>query len=338
MAAAAIGCAAHVPPPALLLESGVKTDRTGFRKEEVTSFSAPAGKRVTRVMQLGWDESTGQLRVVTEFGIRWIDLANGTQRDVTFPRQMFRAKVIQRSDGGLRVVGLSGHDDIPVMTLDGTIEHVIDAEYMATSVVADVAGDRSPELLLTNGGDMRVHDATGKLLGFVRAPRYTSARAVVQADDDPALEVAFVKTSLAYSWIEVRVVNADSSLVSEWRSEEGKWLSSAPALGTDTLWGLTTRGFTAWDAFGRERESYPAEGVDYLRDVLGARAGGYVALVASGNGYRNRSVIAIYGEAKQMVYQEVFDGRAYTLIADRSGASFLLGVGNQVIRYSALQE
>lgn len=57
-----------------------------------------------------------------------------------------------------------------------------------------------------------------------------------------------------------------------------------------------------------------------------------------GNGYRNRSVIAIYDEAKQMVYQEVFDGRAYALIADRSGASFLPGVGNQVIRYSALQE
>jgi len=57
--------------------------------------------------------------------------------------------------------------------------------------------------------------------------------------------------------------------------------------------------------------------------------------VASGNSYRNVSTLAIYDAAKQLVYQEVFSGRAYALIADRPGASFLVGVGGQVWRYAS---
>jgi hypothetical protein len=80
-------------------------------------------------------------------------------------------------------------------------------------------------------------------------------------------------------------------------------------------------------------ETHPAEGVWYLRDILGARAGEYVALVASGSGYRNVSTIAIYDAAQRLVYQEVFAGRAYARIADRTDASLLLGVGGHVWRY-----
>lgn len=335
-AMAAGSCAARVPPPALLTEPGLKMAVIRFRVDEVTAFPADESHgRPPRIMHLGWDAIPGQLRIVTEWGARWLNLADRSSRDVTFPREMFRAAPVTMSDGSLRIAGLSGSRDVPVLTLDGRPDVVLRGDRYTLPVIADVGGDRASEVLLPQDRGVRIYSAGGVFRRFVASPWYASDRTVVQADADPELEIAFVNTSLARPAIEVHIVNADGSVVADWRRDDGKWLSSVPALGVETLWGLTSTGFVAWDATGHQVDTYPAAGVDYLRDVVGARAGDYVALIASGNGYRCRSLLTIYDRNKQPVYQEAFASRTYAIVGDPTGAAFFVGLDGVVVRYRA---
>ena len=58
----------------MLADAGVKTNVAAYRKELVTRLSPPEGKLLTRIMQMAWEPS-GELRVITEHGIRWMDHA-----------------------------------------------------------------------------------------------------------------------------------------------------------------------------------------------------------------------------------------------------------------------
>ena len=326
------GCATVAPPP-ILIEPGVKTALVRVQVDVIADFAD--ADTLTRIMDLGWDHESGELRIITERGIRWIDVAAGSHRDVTFSRRMFRAAPMSTADGA-RVIGRSGSRDVPILRLDGGVDRELRGDAYAVPLAANVRGNSASELLLPTRGGVRVYSADGRLLGVVRSPWYASDRTFVQADADPELEIVFVRP-MGHT-IEAHVVNGDGSIVVDWKAKHRTWLSYLPELGSDLVWGVTATGFIAFDARGREVQAYPAEGAGYLRDVSGARIGRRIALVASGNGYRGRSVLAIYEQADRLVYYEVFPGRTYTVTGHPTEPILFVGAGERVLRYRITSE
>jgi hypothetical protein len=149
--------------------------------------------------------------------------------------------------------------------------------------------------------------------------------------------MAFVGTSLREGPIDVRIVNADGSLVSEWSDDQGGWLSFVPQVDDTKLWGITAEGFTAWNARGERVETFPAPGADYLRVVTGTRFKGHTVLIGSGGGYNSVSLLCVFDEQKRLVYQEVFSSRTYAVFAEPDDAGFHVGVGYDVVRYSVAE-
>ena len=130
------------------------------------------------------------------------------------------------------------------------------------------------------------------------------------------------------------IMDANGSTVSEWRDTEGGWLSFVPELGDRTLWGITSDGFTAWDASGKRVRVFPAADVDYLRYVIGTRFKGHTALIASGGGYSNLSVLCVFDDERHLVFQEVYPSRTYAVFARPGADDFWVGVDDRVVRYS----
>ena len=284
-------------------------------------------------MELHRDDTSHAVLVLRAHGAEWLD-GSSVERRLAFGPSLFRATLLHLRGGGLGVAGLSGRRDVPVLSLtDARTVATLRGGVYVRPLAGNILGDAASEVLLPDRAGIRVYSPDGEFLRTIRSPWYASDRTFVQADDDPELEITFVGTHLAGGPIDVHVVNADGSVVSAWHSERGNWISWIPALNAGALWGLASDGFVEWDSRGHELAVYPAEGVDYLRDVSGAESGGYVALVASGNGYRGRSVLNIYDRAKHLVYQEVFAGRTYSIIADPDASvGFLVGTNADVLR------
>jgi hypothetical protein len=322
-----------VPPPAILIEPGVKAAAVDVQRDVVADFGPEDGTQ--RVMDLGWDPDTDDLRIITEWGVRWIDLADGSHRDVAFMQHMFRATPVLTS-AGLRVVGLSGSRDVPVLRLDGSRDVVLRGERYELPIAGDVASAAGSEILLPYRDGVRVYSGAGEMLRFVRGLEYTSDYTFVQADRDGELEIVLMRPMRGA--MEVRVVNFDGSVAYDWRRSEGTSLSWIPPLGSDLLWGVTSAGFVAFGPGGRQVHAYPAEGVSYLRDVAGARVGEFVALVASGNGYRGRSMLTIYDRYAALVYQEIFTGRVYTVASHPTEPVLFVGAHERVLRYRIRSE
>jgi hypothetical protein len=186
---------------------------------------------------------------------------------------MFRAVPIATS-AGLRIIGLSGSRDVPVLRLDGGADGVRRGERYELPTGGNVWGGPASEILLPYRHGVRVYSPGGTLLEFVPGLQFFSDQTFVQADGDAELEIVFVR--MMGRTVDVRIANGDGSLVRDWTGNHRTWLSFIPDLGIDRVWGLTSAGFVAFDAHGREVEAYPAEGAGYLRDVTGARVGEYL--------------------------------------------------------------
>jgi hypothetical protein len=318
---AAVGCL-PLRLPAILVSPGVTASAVAWEKTTLASFDAE------RVMHLGWDREPAVLRVITEWRVRQLDVRSGSYRDAQFPHLMFLAAPVTMGDGTLRIAGYS--DRGRLLSLAGTPEGSFDGRQPPR--VANVTGDAGDEVLMPKTDGMRVYSPAGALLRNLSIPRSAFNTAVIQADADPELEIAFVETRGAA--LSVGVVNADGTIVSEWRSDDGTWLSSVPALGTDRLWGLTKSGFAAFDARGTIVERYPADGVDFLQQVTGTRAGGYVALLATGTRGGRRSMLCIYDGEKRLIYQEVYDALAWAVTSDPTSGAIVVGAGTRVYRYA----
>ena len=326
----ASACVGHLPPmPPELETPGVKTPGAPFVRTAVTSFVD--GPLASRVMYIGRDAAR-DLLVATELGLRRIP-AGGPPRDVTFATRAFEASPVGLPNGALGFAGLSGSSEVVVLDLDGRVVSTIRGERYKRPVVGNVAGSPDAEIMLPGADGMQIVTLSGTRVARLKSPWYASDHVTVQADDDPALEIGFVRTHLDRPSIDVSIVNADGSAVADWADSDGTWLSSVPALGDGILWGLTRQGFGAWTARGQRQAEYPAEASHYLRYVRGARSGEFVALVASGDGYRNASMLCIYDRDRKLVFEEVFDTRAYAVFGDAGATAFYLGVGQQVYRY-----
>jgi hypothetical protein len=271
--------------------------------------------------------------IVGESGVRWVDEDGRTAAETRFPEPLFRPVLVPRDPGGAAVVGFSKPKHVRAFDVRGTRLLDLKGKSYKLPLVGDVIGDGEPEVLVPEGDGFRIVGLDGTRRGEVKAPWYASDRTLVQADGDPALEIAFVKTHLSGQGVQVRIVNADGSLVSAWDSAEGNWLSWEPALGDELLWGVTPQGFSAWSARGVPRETYPAPGVDYLRYVAGARSTDYLLLAASGGGYTSLGTICIYSRAGALVYQEVYGARTYAVLHDAPTGAFYVGAGTDLIRY-----
>ena len=322
------------PPPPLLQAPGVKTDVTVFRKETVTSL---AGSPIaSRIMQIGESEQGGLL-VVAEEGLRWVDSNGQLTREVTFDDRLFRHRLLTLPDGRLGVGGFASRGrSALILDLQGREVLRLKGKWYETRVpqFASVIAGPEPELLLPDKLDVRIFDLKGVLLGTVSSPSYATIKTVVQADDDVEYEIAFVKTSLRKGPIEALVMNADGSVISEWSDGEGGWLSFVPELDDTKLWGITSEGFTAWNTQGKRVTTFPAPDADYLRFVIGTRFKGHTALIGSGGGYSNLSLLCVFDDERRLVYQEVFPFRTYAIFADPNGSDFFVGVGYDVVRYS----
>ncbi|MDQ3070247.1 MAG: hypothetical protein M3R55_11030 [Acidobacteriota bacterium] len=328
-------CAGSMPPPPSRLQTpGIKTGTTPFRKQDIASLEgSPFGPRI---MQIAGGGEHGGLLIVAEHGLRWIDRDGATRRERLFPTPMFRHRLLALPDGRQGIGGLALRPNAAaVMDLEGRGVLRIDlGRRYDVPQFANVIGDSANEMILPGALDARIISLEGALLGRVSIPTYASIKTVVQADDDPEYEIAFVKTSLRAGPIEAVIMNSDGSRISQWRDTEGGWLSFVPELGPRTLWGLTREGFTAWDARGTRVRNFPAADVDYLRYVIGATFEGHTALVASGGANSNVSVLCVFDNQRRLVFQEVYPSRTYAIFAPPDGDHFYVGADDRVVRYS----
>lgn len=330
------GCLGSMPPPPPLLQvPGVKTELTGFHRETVTSLTgAPVA---SRIMQIARDP-TGDLVVVAEKGLRWVNPERGTTRDVLFNNKFFRHRLVTLPDRRRGIAGFSGTSSNPaVRVVDLTGKEVLrlSERSLETRIsVANVTAGPDVEVLIPHHMEIRIFDMTGTLLTTVSSPRYMTIKTLVQADDDEAYEIAFVGTSLRKGPIEALIMNADGSVISEWSDNEGGWLSFVPEIDDTKLWGITSEGFTAWNTQGQRVITFPAPDADYLRFVIGTKFKGHTVLIGSGGGYSNLSLLCVFDDQRRLVYQEVFPFRTYATFADPDGSDFFVGVGYDVVRYS----
>jgi hypothetical protein len=320
------GCAGHLPPPPPVLATpGVRSGADAFRQERIASLP-------DRIMTISRDGD--RLMIVSELGVWWVDDEGRTAAEARFPQPLFRPVVVPRGRDGAAVVGFSKPKYVRAFDVRGTPLLELKGKSYKLPLVGNVLGDGEAEVLVPDGDGFRIVGFDGTDRGDVKAPWYASDRTLVQADDDPALEIAFVKTHLGgRQGVQVRVVNADGSPAGAWDSAEGNWLSWEPALGERLLWGVTPQGFAAWNALGVLRETYPAPGVDYLRYVAGARSPDHLLLAASGGGYTGIGTICIYSREGALVYQEVYDARSYAVFHDARTGAFYVGAGADLIRY-----
>ncbi|HEX6324378.1 MAG TPA: hypothetical protein VFZ36_11680 [Vicinamibacterales bacterium] len=334
-AVSAAACIGSMPPaPPRLQMPGIKVETTPFRKQEVTSLEGSA--TASRIMQIAGDVEQGGLLILAENGLRWIDRHGAAQRELLFPSRMFRHRLLPLPGGHRGVGGLTSRPNAAVV-LDLEGREVLRVDLGGRYDVpqfANVTGDADDEMILPGRLDARILSLEGVLLGKVSMPTYASIKTVVQADDDPEYEIAFVKTSLRAGPIEVLIMNADGSRVSHWSDTEGGWLSFVPELDDRTLWGITRDGFTAWDSLGRRVKTFNAQDVHYLRYVIGAKFGGHTALIASGGGYSNLSVLSVFDHERRLVFQEVYPSRTYAAFAHPEADHFYVGADDRVVRYS----
>lgn len=330
VAVALLGCATRAPLPPLLLHAGVTVASTTWEKTVVTTIGTTP--LASRLMHIATSDSGG-LTLISERGVRRLDGQGTVVAEHVFPYLLFRPTLVTLADGRERVVGYAS--GTVVMDVSGQELLRTDEERFGYRIpeVANVTGGPNPEEILVPGRmDVRIHDFNGTLLGRVAASRYASEKTVVQADDDPEYELAFVATHLADARVEVEIYDADGTFINRWASPDGGWLAHVPALDERLLWGITAEGFAAWSADGHRRLLYPAADAHRLRYVLGARTDDHVVLVASGDGYTDRSLLCIFDNDQRLVYQEVFETRVYALTND-TPSSVLIGVGDAVLRY-----
>lgn len=311
----------------------MKTERTAFRKETVASLAG--GPLASRIMQIRRD-GDGGLMVLAENGIRRLGTGGQEPRETAFDTKMFRHEVIPLGGGREGIGGFSSRPNaVVILDMDGReLLRISTGSGYEFPLFADVTGNSDIDVLVPQDRGIRVLSLEGRPLTSVANPRYTSIKTIVQADEDAPYEMAFVGTSLREGPIDVRIVNTDGSLISEWSDNEGGWLSFVPQVDDTKLWGITSEGFTAWNAYGERVETFPAPGADYLRVVTGTRFKGHTVLIGSGGGYTSVSLLCVFDEQNRLVYQEVFPSRTYAVFAEPDDADFYVGVGYDVIRYS----
>lgn len=338
LAAVAIACGACIaslpPAPPVLAVPGVKVETQPFTRELLTTF--PARSRSNRVMHIGGRSPAG-LMILTEQGIRWIDRAGATLRDVPFAGggRLFRPVPYPVAQEATSVIGLAGRDDVVVFGLDGTRHHRFGtgAHGYDWPIAADVIGDARPEIVVKRTRGAAIMDIQGTTVGSLRWSRYTTFVATVQADDDPQDEIVLFNTHIGRPDVEVRVANADGSVVADWAVAEGNWLFRIPELGKDQLWSAVGDELVARSVQGAVLTRLAAPAAGYLRYVSGARLGDLTVMLVSGGGYRCNSLLFVYDTANELVYQEALTARSYALWADHEEGAFLLGSGDVVYRY-----
>jgi hypothetical protein len=310
----------------------VKTELTRFRRETVTSLAG--GALASRIMQVRSD-ADGALMVLAENGMRRLG-RGGEHRDVVFETRMFRHEVIPLAGGRSGIGGFSSRPNaVVILDFEGReLLRVSTGSDYEFPVFADVTGSSDVELLVPHDRGIRVLSVEGNPLAAVASPRYMNIKTVVQADADAQYEIALVDASLREGPIDVMILNADGSVISEWSDDDGGWLSFVPDADDTALWGITSEGFTAWNAQGKRVTTFPAPGADYLRFVIGTKFKGHTALIGSGGGYSNMSLLCVFDDERRLVYQEVFPSRTYAISADPNGSDFLVGLGYDVVRYS----
>jgi len=327
-------CIGSLPPlPALLQAPGIKTEATPLRKEQVVSLAGSALS--SRIMQItsGPDQD---LIVVAENGLRWIDAAGGTTRDLILPAKMFRHSLQPLPDGQTGIGGFSSRPNA-ILMFDLSGQEVLRIGLGPSydfPEFANVMGGSEREVVVPGRLGVRVFSLRGTLIGTLSSSTYATIKTVVQADDDPEYEIAFVTTSLRAGPVEALVMNADGTTVSRWNDAEGGWLSFVPELDDRSLWGLTADGFTAWDAQGQRVQTFAAPDVSALRYVTGAKFKHHTVLIASGGGYSNVSALCVFDNSRRLVFQEVYSSRIYSAFADRDADHFYVGVDDAVVKYT----
>lgn len=318
--------------PAILMSPGVKVETYSFSRGLVTGFADGPG--VNRVMSVD-REGSDTFMVIAERGIRWVDEAGMTLRAVSFPRRLFRPEPVRLLSGETRLVALAGNH-VAVLDVEGRVRHRFKTAGPGYKwpIAGNVAGDGEPEVILRKRTGADIRTLAGALVASLEWPRYTTFVEVMQADADEPLEVVLFNTHLGRPEVEVRVVNADGSVVSDWALPRGNWLSLIPALGMDRLWAAVDDEIIAYSATGEIVSRLSAPGAGYLRYVTGARLNDTTILVVSGGGYRCQSLLLVYDADRQLVYQEAVANRSYTVWADPRGAAFYVGSGEEFYRYT----